>query len=195
MSNNITEQEVSIEEIMKDADLGEGLDLDMVIVEDEVEVEAKAERETKKAPCDEKKGDHRCKLPSIKINCDLQVEVGSKNKVIYVCPGKLQYFTANAICCSGDETIEIEYTGHNTKCVYGKEKVICGNLGFYKIVKSGIIFIPNKNLSEFHDDWFPTDILPFKAKDKCDKDVEFVVVFTFSRCVDCECGCNKSCKC
>lgn len=191
MINNVTEQEASIEEIMKNANIGVGLDLDIPIVEDEdIDVEAKVEFEKADYGAN---GDYHCYLPSIKINCDLQVEVGSKNKVIYVCPGKLQYFTANAICCSGDETIEIEYIGHSTKRVYG-EKVICGCLGYYKIVKSGIIFIPRHNLSEFPDDWFPTDVLPFKAKDACDKDVEFVVVFTYSRCVDCECGCNKSCR-
>jgi hypothetical protein len=46
----------------------------------------------------------------------------------------LQYFAASAIRCSGDETIEIEYCGHNTKYVYG-EAIICGSLGYYKIVK------------------------------------------------------------
>ena len=131
-----------------------------------------------------------CNLPTIKINCDLEVNVGSENKIIYVCPGKLQYFTASAIKCSGDEPIEIQFCGCNKKCVYG-ETFIVGHLGYYKIVKSGIIFIPKRNLSEFSDDCFPTDILHFKAKSKCDKDVEFVVIFTFSRCVDCECRCGK----
>jgi len=191
MSNNVTEQEVFLEEFMKNAVQETELDLDMPI-DEEVEVELKVDPEKGKEIYEDK-CDNKCKLPDIKINCDLEVEVGTKNKAIYVCPGKLQYFTAQAICCSGDETIEIEYRGHNTKCVYG-EKIICGRLGYYKIVKSGIIFIPNKNLSEFNDDWFPTDVLPFKAKDKCDKDVEFVVVFTYSRCVNCECGCNKSCR-
>ena len=131
-----------------------------------------------------------CNLPTIKINCDLEVNIGSKNKIIYVCPGKLQYFTASAIKCSGDELIEIEFCGCNKKSVYG-ETFIVGHLGYYKIVNSGIIFIPKRNLSEFSDGCFPTDILHFKAKSRCDKDVEFVVIFTFSRCVDCECGCGK----
>lgn len=193
MSNNITEQEISLEEIMKNANLGAGLDLDTPIVED-VGTSVEADAEKKKSSDDTAKGGKHCYLPTIKINCDLQVEVGSKNKVIYVCPGKLQYFTANAICCSGDESIEIEYCGHNKTMCINYEKVICGCLGYYKIVKSGIIFIPRHNLSEFPDEWFPTDILTFKAKDNCDKDVEFVVVFTYSRCVDCECGCKKGCR-
>lgn len=160
-------------------------------IEEDSKLEPEEERENDRAKS------HRCDVPPMKINCDLEVIVGSKNKIIYVCPGKLQYFTASAICCSGDKTIEIEYCGCNTKCICG-ETVICGCLGFYKIVKSGIIFIPRHKLSELHDDWFPTDILCFKAKEKCDKDVievRFDVVFTFSKCVDCECGCHKSRKC
>lgn len=138
-----------------------------------------------------------CHVQPIKINCDLKVEIDSKNKVIYVCPGKLQYFTASAICCSSGEEIEIEYCGRNLKCICG-EAVIKGCLGFYKIVKSGIIFIPHRKLSILHDDWFPTDILCFKAKEKhdnVDKEVKFDVVFTSSRCINSECGCNKNCKC
>lgn len=140
--------------------------------------------------------DNSCRLAPMKINCDLEVTVGSENKVIYVCPGKLQYFTAIAICCSGDKNIEIEYCGRNATCICG-EVVIRGCLGFYKIVKSGIIFIPNSKLSELHDDWFPTDILCFKAKEKCNgvvKEVKFDVVFTSSRCVNCERSCNRKCK-
>ena len=149
---------------------------------------------SKVAPEEEREIDgdtgHTFPVPSMKINCDLQVTVGSENKIIYVCPGKLQYFTAGAICCSCDKTLEIEYCGCNTKCICG-EAVIRGCLGYYKIVKSGIIFIPRHKLSEFHNDWFPTDILCFNVKDECDKEVKFDVVFTYSRCVNC----NKRCKC
>jgi len=176
-------KEVSLEE-----NLAEGSDLDMLMEQYEDEdIELKAEskgrsekeRETDGAKC------RRCDVPPMRISCDLEVRVGSKNKIIYVCPGKLQYFTATAKKCSGDETIEIEYCGHNTKCICG-EAVISGCLGFYKIVKSGIVFIPRRNLSRFPNDSFPTDILCFKAKSKCDKEVKFDVVFTYSKCVDCE---------
>jgi len=141
--------------------------------------------------------DHKCHVSPIKINCDFEITVESKNKIIYVCPGKLQYFTASAICCSDDKTIEIEYCGHNTKCICG-EAVICGCLGYYKIVKSGIIFIPSHKLSEFRKDSFPIDILCFKVKDKDDRDhrdVKFDVVFTYYRSTDCEHDCNKKRKC
>ncbi len=132
----------------------------------------------------------RCHVSPIKINCDLEVSVGNKNKIIYVSAGKLQYFTANAICCSDDKTIEVEYCGSKTKCICG-EALIKGCLGYYKIVKSGIIFIPSHKLYKFHNDWFATDILSFKVKDK---DFKFDVVFTYYENSDSKCGCNKRCK-
>jgi len=177
------DKEASLEEMIEDEDLAEGLDLDTLMKENEnIEVEPE-ERSEKKRETKRAKG---CKpyVPPIKINCDLEVRVGSKNRIIYVCPGKLQFFTATAKKCSGDEIIEIEYCGHNTKCICG-EAIICGCLGYYKIVKSGIIFIPRRNLSRFPNDSFPIDILCFKAKSKCDEDVKFDVVFTYSKCVDC----------
>jgi hypothetical protein len=176
-------KEISLEEIMKEADLASGLDLDMLREEYEDE-DIELEREVEKERKTDRRKDCRCYVPPMKINCGLEVAVGRKNKIIYVCPGKLQYFTATAKKCSGDETIEIEYCGDNAKRIYGEE-VIRGSLGYYKIVKSGIIFIPRRNLSEFPDEWFPTDILCFKAKSKCDKDVKFDVIFTYSRCVNC----------
>lgn len=134
--------------------------------------------------------DHKCHVPSININCDLEIEVGRENKAICVLPGRLQYFTASAMCFSGDKTIEIEYCGRNAKCICG-EVVIKGCLGFYKIVKSGIIFIPRHRLSEFPDDLFATDVLCFKVKDR---DLKFDVVFTASRCSDPKSDCNKKCR-
>ena len=137
---------------------------------------------------------HRCQVPSIKINCDLEVNVGSKNKIIYVCSGKLQYFTASAICCSSSEEIEIVYCGRNAKCICN-EVVIRGCLGFYKIVKSGIIFIPRHKLYKLHQELFPTDVLCFIARDKNGKEVKFDVVFTYSKCGENEYESNRCCKC
>lgn len=185
MSNNVTEKEVSLEEIIKNADLSAGLNLNMQIGEDE-----EMDVEFKEAP-EKEKDFNRCDVPTMKINCDLEVGLETKNKIIYVCPGKVQYFTATALKCCGGETIEIEYCGDKKHCVKDAEAVIRGCLGYYKIVKSGIIFIPRHKLSEFHNDWFPTDILCFNVKDECDKEVKFDVVFTYSRCVNC----NKRCKC
>jgi len=173
-------KEISLEEIMKDVDLASGLDLDMLIEEDE-DMEVEHEKKTKKEREDDGGKGYGCHVPPIRISCDVKVGVGRKNKIIYVCPGKLQYFTVTAKKCTGDETIEIEYCGDNAKRICG-EVVIRGSLGYYKIVKSGIIFIPRRNLSEFPDDWFPADILCFNAKSKCGKDVKFDVIFTYSRC-------------
>jgi hypothetical protein len=161
---------------------------------EEIEVDPKTE-------CGEKRGNDEKKcskghLPPMNIHCNLEVAIENKNKIIYVYPGKLQYFTAYAIGCSGGEEIEIEYCGCHTKWICD-EVIICGCLGYYKIVKSGIIFIPRHKLSEMHDDWFPTDILSFKAKEKCSKDVKeirFDVVFTYSKYAYCNCGCNNNCK-
>lgn len=182
-------KKLTLKEIMNSL----GLDIPEDEYEDEYEDKEEyeeSEKKSKKERDDGEKKGHSCHVPTMKISCDLEVNVGSKNKVIYVCPGKLQYFTASAINCSGDETIEIQFCGCNRRCVYG-ETFISGRLGHYKIVESGIIFIPKRNLSQFPDDCFPTDILHFKAKSRCDKEVEFVVVFTFSRCVDCDCHCSK----
>lgn len=141
--------------------------------------------------CDKSNDDDHC-TSIIKIKCDLEVEIGNKNKVIYVSPDNLQFFTASAICCSDGDAIEIEFCGCNKKCIRG-ETFIIGRLGFYKIVDSGIIFMPKHKLSK-HLDWcFPTDILHFKAKSKCGGEVKFVVVFTLakSKCVDHKCRCCK----
>ena len=126
-------------------------------------------------------------VPSMDINCDLQIDVENKNKVIYVSPGKLQYFTASAICHCDDKELKINYCGCNAKCICG-EIVIRGCLGYYKIVKSGIIFIPSHNLNRFHNNLFPTDILPFSVEGK---DLKFDVVFTYSKYIDCKCACNR----
>jgi hypothetical protein len=177
-------KETPLEEIMKEADLASGLDLDMLIDEyvyEDEDIEAEPKKKNKKEIENDGEKCNKCNVPLIKISCDLEVAVGHKNKIIYVQPGKLQYFTATAKKCCGDEAIEIEYCGDNIKCICG-ESVIRGCLGYYKIVKSGIIFIPRRNLSEFHDEWFPTDILCFKAKSKCDNGVKFDVIFTYSKC-------------
>jgi len=155
---------------------------------EEMEIDSEFEEEEDRE-FDMKKG-HKCHVPAMNINCDLEIEVGRENKAICVLPGRVQYFTASVICCSGDKTIEIEYCGHNAKCICG-EVVIKGCLGLYKIVKSGIIFIPRHRLSEFSDDLFPTDVLCFKVKNR---DLKFDVVFTSCRCVDHKSDCNKRCR-
>src|SRR5471030_777170 len=59
------------------------------------------------------------------INCKLKVDFDKKNKMIYLYPGKSQYFTADVSKCCGDVTIKY-------KDCY-PSKGICGNLGIYRI--------------------------------------------------------------
>jgi len=106
----------------------------------------------------------------IYVNCNLKVDFDTKNKMIYLYPGKSQYFTVNVSKCCGDVTIK--YKGHYSN------KGICGNLGIYRIVQSGIVvetyckLDPRKN-----------DFLNFTAIDKCTKECyDFVVVFSCNSC-------------
>lgn len=108
--------------------------------------------------------------PKIYVNCKLKVDFDTKNKMIYLYPGKSQYFTVDVLKSCGD--VIIKY-----KDPYS-EKGICGNLGIYRIIQSGIIvetyckLDPKKN-----------DILNFTAIDNCTKEsYDFVVVFCFNPC-------------
>jgi len=109
----------------------------------------------------------------ISVNCNLKVDFDTKNKMIYLCPGKSQYFTINVPKCCGDVTIK--YTG----CY--QSKGICGNLGIYHIVQSGIIVETYCKL-----DTRKKDILNFTAIDDCTKECyDFVVVFSCNSCHCC----------
>ncbi|MFT8351642.1 hypothetical protein [Clostridium saccharoperbutylacetonicum] len=119
----------------------------------------------------EKIEDYSCNGDSkIYVNCKLKVDFDTKNKMIYLYPGKFQYFTVDVLKSCGD--VIIKY-----KDSYS-EKGICGNLGIYRIIQSGIIvetyckLDPKKN-----------DILNFTAIDNCTKECyDFVVVFCFNPC-------------
>lgn len=150
---------------------------------EEMEVNSKIASEEEKRTSEEMHYD--CHVPPITINSDLEVNIGSKNKIIYVFPGRLQYFTASVLSDSCNKTIEMEYCGCNVKCICG-ETVIYGCLGYYKIVESGIIFIPYHKLYKLQNELFPTDILSFIVKDKCNNEkIIYDVVFTYARCIDC----------
>jgi len=100
------------------------------------------------------------------INCKLKVDFDTKNKMIYLYPGKAQYFTVDVSKCCGDVTIK--YKG------YYPSKGIFGNLGIYKIVQSGIFV---KTYSKL--DPKKNDFLNFTAIDECTKECyDFVVVFS-----------------
>ena len=102
----------------------------------------------------------------ISVNCNLKVDFDTKNKMIYLCPGKSQYFTVDVPRCCGDVTIK--YNGSY------QSKGICGNLGIYRIVQSGIIVETYCKLNTRKN-----DILNFTAIDECTKECcDFVVVFS-----------------
>ena len=56
----------------------------------------------------EHKMDDHCPLEESKIsvNCNLKVDFDTKNKMIYLYPGKSQYFTVDVPRCCGDVTIK-----------------------------------------------------------------------------------------
>jgi len=109
----------------------------------------------------------------ISVNCNLKVDFDTKNKMIYLYPGKSQYFTVDVPKCCGD--ITIKYNG----CY--QSRGICGNLGIYSIVQSGIIVETYYKL-----DPKKKDILNFTAIDECTRECyDFVVVFSSNSCGCC----------
>ena len=126
---------------------------------------------------------HDCKSKkesSIVINCNLEVEIDNRNKTIYLCPGKVQYFIAKVVKSCGEVTIK--YKGH-----YSNEG-ICGKLGTYKIIENGIAVCTHHKL-----DPEDIDILCFTATDKCaENHTEFAVIFSYDPCMCCI-GHSKDC--
>nr|WP_243145933.1 hypothetical protein [Clostridium chromiireducens] len=106
----------------------------------------------------------------IRISCGLKVDIGTKNKMIYLYPGKSQFFTVDVSKCCGDVTIR--YKGCYT------DKGIKGNLARYRIVQSGIIADAYNRI-----DPRKKDVLHFIAIDECTKEcIEFVVIFSCTLC-------------
>lgn len=109
----------------------------------------------------------------ISINCNLKVDFDARNRMIYLYPGKYQYFTVDVSKCCGDVTIK--YKGSYPT------KGICGNLGIYRIVQSGIVVETYRKL-----DPRKSDFLNFTAIDECTKECsDFVVVFSSNLCSHC----------
>lgn len=105
---------------------------------------------------------------SVKVSCGLDVEVDPRDKVIYLTPGKLQFFTFNVIKSCGEVLIK-----SNNKC---KAKIITGNLAEYKIFANGILVNSYRNLN-----YLRNDILIFTVIDECTKNKqEFAVVFGYN---------------
>lgn len=113
------------------------------------------------------------KNTNIYVNCNLKVDFDTKNKVIYLYPGKFQYFTVDVLKSCGDVTIK--------NIDHCKDNKICGNLGIYKIIKSGILVE-----SYFKLDKRKKDILNFVAVDNCTGECyEFAVIFSCRQCCCC----------
>ncbi len=123
---------------------------------------------------DTKMEDYSDKLESkISVNCKLKVDFDTRNKMIYLYPGKSQYFTVDVSKCCSDVTIK--YNGCYTK------DGICGNLGIYRIVQSGIFVETYPKLNPRKNDF-----LNFTAIDECTKECyDFVVVFSCNSCGYC----------
>ncbi|OOM74042.1 hypothetical protein CLPUN_41820 [Clostridium puniceum] len=106
----------------------------------------------------------------ISVNYKLKVNFDRKNKMIYLHPGKSQYFTIHVSKCRGDVTIK--YKG----CY--QSNGICGNLGIYRIVESGIFVETYPKLNPRKNDF-----LTFTATDECNKECyDFVVIFSCNSC-------------
>ena len=105
---------------------------------------------------------------SLQVNCKLEMHIEPKNKVIYVCPGKVQYFLTSSSKCCGP--ISVKYIGFN----YSKRSSkVSGILGNYYILNAGVLFIPKKHLKPG-----AIDILPLLAFDGCNY-YNFEAVFNY----------------
>ncbi|WP_061309173.1 hypothetical protein, partial [Clostridium botulinum] len=108
---------------------------------------------------EEKRWPHR-KDVALSANCRLEMHVNPENEMVYVCPGKIQYFLASSSKCCGK--INVKYLGHHCLGTHGGHKCIkvYGKLGKYLILDSGIVFIPYRHIQPGC-----IDILPFIAYD------------------------------
>lgn len=116
--------------------------------------------------------------PHISIRCDLRVELDNKNKVIYLSPRRVQYFTFKALKSCGEVWINHKGDRHCLEIV--------GRLGRYKIVGNGVVVYTKWRLNPRD-----VDILHFTVKDKCtDSCINFAAVFSYNPYNYCK-ECNK----
>lgn len=116
--------------------------------------------------------------PHISIKCNLRVELDNKNRAIYLCPRRVQYFTFKVLKSCGEVWINHKGDRHCSEMV--------GRLGRYKIVGNGVVVYTKCKLNTRD-----VDILHFTVIDKCtDSCVNFAAVFSYNPCNCCK-ECNK----
>lgn len=156
MCNDVDEKCIKIDEIFNE---------DMKF--NDIDFKSSEDKDRKKDDCS------YLEEPKIYVNCKLKVDFDTKNKIIYLYPGRSQYFTINVLKSCGD--ITIKYKGNYSS------KGIHGNLGIYKIIESGILVETYNKL-----DTKKKDFLNFRAIDECTKEYyDFVVVFCCNSCGCC----------
>lgn len=108
--------------------------------------------------------------PNVVIKGNLQVELDNNNKVIYLCPGRLQYFTFKILKSCG----EVYINNREQWC----NSAIIGKLGRYKIVGNGVAVYTKCKLNP--ED---IDVLYFTAKEKCTNScINFAAIFSYNPC-------------
>lgn len=109
-------------------------------------------------------------------SCSTNVGISPNNTIIYVCPGKRQFFSINSTNCCG--VISLYYLGENFN---SSEGFIEGNLGNYTLLNSGILLDAPCNIQP--GDY---DVLSFQVVDSsCNLATILNVVFTYSACQNC----------
>lgn len=107
---------------------------------------------------------------TVVISCGLEVGINNEDKMILVCPGRPQYFTATALKCCGSNIITITRDPQ----VPSTEL-----LGSYELDVSGILFTPNQDIKSRPN---MPDTLPLIATDDCGRFIRFNVRFIYSPC-------------
>lgn len=113
--------------------------------------------------------------------CSRDISASPKNSIIYVCPGRKQFYQFTALNCCG--TVSLVYEGQN---FFSSSNAIIANLGTYTILNSGILLDAGCTIEPG-----TTDILTFQVTDSCcDTPYNIDIVFTYSVCECCKCKRN-----
>lgn len=105
----------------------------------------------------------------LQANCRLEMHIGSENKVIYVWPGRAQYFLLSSLKCY--ENVNVKYMGDNYNERFSE---IRGSIGNYYILNAGILLVPKRRIRPG-----AIDILPLVAYDG-DTYYRFEAIFNYA---------------